>query len=74
VSAAILAALGLVTAAVVLATAITNRKLTKIEVRVDGRLEAALDRIDELKAVIVTSDKEIPPGPHDVGTWKEGER
>jgi hypothetical protein len=57
----------------VIGTFRANSKLARIEVNVDGRLTQALERIDELRAVIVSSNKEVPPGPHDPGTQNGGE-
>jgi hypothetical protein len=64
-----LAVLALATAVVVLVTALiglagtfrNGRKIANIEVKVDGRLDEALNRIHQLEDVIETSDKDIPP-------------
>lgn len=58
------AVMSMATAVVVLVTAIvtyrTRREVRQVHVLVNSRMDAALERIEELTAALVESDTEVP--------------
>jgi 1-aminocyclopropane-1-carboxylate deaminase/D-cysteine desulfhydrase-like pyridoxal-dependent ACC family enzyme len=60
---AIVGATATIIAALLMTRSASKKQLTSIEVKVDGRLEAALEKIDRLAAEIATLTHSDPPPP-----------